>query len=358
MSLLASLRERRSVGQLSSDLEVSRERALLLQDAAAALIACIKALALDIDELGASGLKSALDATLVRIRAEAPPAELAVELRTRQRDTLVFAEKERRYLEDRDEELRHIIGVLRDGLAEVGEGNAVHDRGILAQGSRLEAASQLGDIVKIRQVISKEIRELRKSVADKQARDAAQTAALTREVEALRRDVERARSAAATDPLTGAANRSAFDGEVSRLCDLAGAGGEGFALLLVDVDHFKVINDTHGHPVGDRVLMALVGFCREHVRRGDMVARWGGEEFAVLLPSASLRVGASKAQRMVKELAKRKWGIDAKGSVSFTVSAGVTAWKKTDDPAALVARADAALYRAKHAGRNRVAKQA
>ncbi len=358
MSLLATLRERRSIGQLAGELEDTRERTLLLQDAAAVLISCIKALALDIAELGTPELRASLDATLARLRAEAPTAELAEELRKRQRDTLVFAEKERRYLDDRDAELRHIIGVLSDGLAEVGEGNASHDRGILDKGSRLEAASQLGDIVKIRQVIAKEVRELRRSVADKQARDAAHTAALTREVEGLRKDVERARTAAATDPLTGAANRGAFDGEVGRLCDLAAAGGEGFALLMIDVDNFKNINDAHGHPVGDRVLMALVGFCREHVRRGDMVARWGGEEFAVLLPSASERAGVGKARKMVKELAKRKWSIDAKGLVAFTVSVGATAWQTGDTAQTLLGRADAALYKAKKTGRNKVVKAA
>jgi diguanylate cyclase (GGDEF)-like protein len=358
MSLIAGFRERRSIGQLSEELETTRERSILLQDAAAMLIACVKALALDIEELGTGKLKGALDDTLARLRAEAPPAELADELRRRQRETLVFADKERRYLDDRDAELRHIIGVLSEGLAEVGEGNSAYDKTILEKGARFEAAAQLGDIVKIRQVISREVQDLRKAVAEKHAKDAAHTAALTREVETLRKDVERARTAAATDPLTGAANRAAFDGEVSRLVDLAVAGGEGFALLMVDVDHFKAINDAHGHPVGDRVLMALVGFCREHVRRGDMVARWGGEEFAVLLPSATLRVASAKGARMVKELAKRKWGIDAKGTIGFTVSMGAAAWQKGDDVNALVTRADQALYKAKKTGRNKVVKAA
>src|SRR5882672_10780988 len=124
MSLIATLRERRNIGQLSDELEGTRERTLLLQDAAAVLISCIKALALDIQELGTPELKAALDETLGRLRAEAPVA-------------------------DRAEELRHIISVLSDGLAEVGEGNTAYDRGVLEKGSRLEAATQLGDIVKM-----------------------------------------------------------------------------------------------------------------------------------------------------------------------------------------------------------------
>ncbi len=359
MSLLASLRERRSIGQLSDELAVSRSRSVVLGDAAGALIACVKALALDIDELGAAPLKEALDGMLARLRAEAPPDELAEELVVRRRETLEFADKERRYLADRDAELRHIIGVLSDGLAVVGAGNTSHDRGILEKGARLEAASQLGDLVKIRQVIAREVAGLRLAVADKQARDRAQTAALTGEVERLKRDVSHARIAAATDPLTGAANRSAFDTELARLGELAASGGDGFSLLLLDVDHFKAINDTHGHPVGDRVLLALVGFCRESVRRGDMVARWGGEEFAVLLPSASLRVAARKAQALVDELAKRTWSVGADGAtVRFTISVGVTAWRDGDEPEVLIERVDQAMYKAKQGGRNRMVKAA
>ncbi|HVV81825.1 MAG TPA: GGDEF domain-containing protein [Kofleriaceae bacterium] len=357
MSLLASFRERLSIGQLSDELADTRERSRLLADAAAALIACVKALALDIDELGSARLKASLDETLARVRAEAPPRELSEQLGLRQREALEFASKERRYLEERDTELRGIIGLLTDGLARLGEGNTSHDVTVLERSSRIESAAQLGDIVKIRQVISREVQGLRKAVADKQAADRARTAALTGEVKRLRSDISRALTAAATDPLTGAANRGAFDAELGRLCDLAAAGGDGFALLLLDVDHFKAINDTHGHPVGDRVLMALVAFCRESVRKGDLIARWGGEEFVVLLPSASLRVAASKARDLLKALARRRWNIDdGNATLAFTVSAGATAWRDGDAPADVVARADQALYKAKQAGRNRVVK--
>ena len=170
------------------------------------------------------------------------------------------------------------------------------------------------------------------------------------------RILKSALTAAATDPLTGAANRAAFQTELTRLCDLAAAGGEGFGLLLLDLDHFKNVNDTHGHGVGDRVLMAFAGFCREHVRRGDMVARWGGEELAILLPSATLRAAHGKAQRMVTMLARRAWSVDAKQQLTVTMSAGIAAWTNGDTPESLVERADRGLYVAKRGGRNRAAK--
>ena len=243
--------------------------------------------------------------------------------------------------------------MLQDGLVDLSTSGGDHHQRVLARGARLEAASQLGDLVRIRQAISREVADLRRDVAEKQADDAARARALSRELDALRADVANARTAAATDPLTGAANRAAFDAELARRCELAASGGEGFALLVLDVDHFKRINDTHGHTVGDRVLVAVVAFCREHIRRGDLVARWGGEEFVVLLPSASRRVGLAKARRMVKELARRTWSVTPEQVLSFGASIGVAAWTSGDDPTRVFERADRGLYAAKHAGRGR-----
>jgi diguanylate cyclase len=356
MSLLAGLREIRAIGAVARELESERERGLVLKDVTAALVACAKALILDIEDLGARRVHESLDQTLARVRAEAPPDAVAAEADRTRRETLVYANEERRYLAERDAELKRIIALLTDGLAALGEGNASHNRRLLDNGARLEAVSQLGDIVKMRRAIADEVRELRSAVAEKQAADAARSAELDREVSSLRKDLESARTAATTDPLTGAANRAAFQDELTRLADIAAAGGEGFALVMFDIDKFKDVNDTYGHAVGDRVLMAFAAFCRENVRRGDVVARWGGEEIAVLLPSASLRAAHAKAQRMIKTLARRSWSIDGAQKVTFTASAGVAAWTRGDTPDKMVERADQALYAAKRGGRNRAAK--
>ena len=122
---------------------------------------------------------------------------------------------------------------------------------------------------------------------------------------------------------------------------------------MADIDHFKTINDTHGHPVGDRVLQSLVTFLRDRVRRDDLIARWGGEEFAVLLPKASARAAFTKAKSLVDELGETDWTIDHAAKLRFTASFGVVAWQKGDEPRTLVDRADKALYAAKHGGRNR-----
>jgi diguanylate cyclase len=353
MAILAGLRERRELGQVSEELRRTRERSVVLAEAAASFIACVKALALDVNEIGAPELKLALDDTLAALRAEAPPAELAHAVAQRSLETLEFAGRERQYLEHRDAELYRIIHVLRDGLSSLADGDDAFNRRMLDRGARLEQVSQLGDLVRMRQAISSEVTELRRQVADKQAQDTARNAELNREVDTLRKDVESARVAATTDPLTGAANRAAFDAELARLLELAGAGGQGFSLLMADLDHFKAINDAHGHQVGDRVLMGFVGFCRSKVRRGDMVARWGGEEIAVLVPSAAIRIAHRKAQGLLRELAKHDWAIDGEKTLRFTASVGVAAWTSGDTAATLLARADEALYAAKKGGRNR-----
>ncbi len=352
-ALVQGLRERRAVGALAAELDDARARGVALQDASSSLLACIQALVLDFDELEPAAVRQALADTRGRLVADVAPAELTRELQACSAEVLDFADRERRYLDDRDAELRRIIGVLQDGLVDLSSSGGDHHQRVLARGARLEAAAQLGDLVRIRQAISREVADLRRDIAEKQADEAARARALSHELDTLRADVANARSAAATDPLTGAANRAAFDVELARRCELAASGGEGFALLVLDVDHFKRINDAHGHTVGDRVLVAVVAFCREHIRRGDLVARWGGEEFVVLLPSASRRVALAKARRMTKDLAGRTWSVSPAQVLTFGASIGVAAWTTGDDPTRLFERADRGLYAAKHAGRGR-----
>lgn len=356
MSLLAGLRERRERGALSVELSSSRTRVQTLEDTALSLVDCVQALVLDIEEIGAGEVRDALGTLRGRIRAGDDATHVAENLAVAKRATLAFAEAERTHLANRDAELQRIIGVLTEGLAAIAKGSAAYHRQMLDSGSKFEAASRLSDLVKVRAAITTEVRALREVVTERQVADARATAALRAEVEQLRTKVETATQAARVDPLTQAANRVGFDEELARRCAMAASGGEGFALILADIDHFKSINDTHGHPVGDRVLNALVTFLRDRVRRDDMIARWGGEEFAVLLPGASLRVAYAKAKTLVSELAESDWTIDQARTLRFTASFGVIAWAAGDEPAAMVERVDRALYAAKHAGRNRAVK--
>lgn len=354
MNLLAGLRERRARGEIAADLDVARDRVSALEGVATTLLGCVRALVLDLEELGAPEVKAGVTTLLARVRAGADPKELEAETLQQHAGIMAFADREREYLEHRDAELRRIIQVLSDGLASVGDGAVAYHRRLLENGNRLEVASRLSDLVKMRAAITQEVQGLRSAIAERQAEERTATKAMQSEIEELRQNVVRAQHEARTDPLTGAANRGVFDEELARRCELAAIGQERFALMFADIDHFKKINDTYGHPTGDRVLTAFVGFLRARVRKGDTVARCGGEEFGIILPGATLRPTVRKARRMLGELARSDWAVDPVTKLRFTASVGVTMWQDGDDPTAVIERVDRALYRAKNDGRNRV----
>jgi diguanylate cyclase (GGDEF)-like protein len=172
-----------------------------------------------------------------------------------------------------------------------------------------------------------------------------------------RAEAQRAESKAERDPLTGLGNRRYTDRRWAELT--ADAGAHLLAVAHLDVDHFKRINDRHGHAVGDRVLVVLADLLRRHVRAGDAVARHGGEEFVLLLPGLDGEAAAEACERLRERIAAHAWAAEFEGFAATAedqvrVSIGVAAAAAPRDLAALLARADEALYRAKREGRNRV----
>lgn len=167
----------------------------------------------------------------------------------------------------------------------------------------------------------------------------------------LRENLERKAHEAATDALTGLANRRSLD----QLLDawlLRPPTQQGLAVLMLDIDHFKSVNDRYGHAVGDATLKAFAERVRAQLRASDQCARYGGEEFAVLLPGASPEKALEVAERLRAAVAARP--LVEQPRVDNTVSVGV-AWVAAGDGAKeLLQRADAALYEAKRGGRNRV----
>ncbi|MEO5867593.1 MAG: diguanylate cyclase [Sphingomonas sp.] len=159
--------------------------------------------------------------------------------------------------------------------------------------------------------------------------------------------------AAATDPLTGLANRRAFDAELARAIGMASTSGVGGCVAVFDLDHFKAVNDQHGHEAGDRVLAAFAQIARAFVRKGDLVGRRGGEEFGVILPCASAdqaRYVCDRLRAAVGEMTLRIGG----ASVTVTSSVGVARFDGTSTPPAVLRAADGALYCAKAEGRDRL----
>nr|WP_255639572.1 sensor domain-containing diguanylate cyclase [Deinococcus betulae] len=160
------------------------------------------------------------------------------------------------------------------------------------------------------------------------------------------RDRQQLRRAALTDPLTGLKNRAAFDAALAARREEDGA----VTLVLFDLDHFKAVNDRFGHPAGDEVLRRLAHTVQAAVRRGDLLARWGGEEFILMIEGTALE-GAAVAQKVRAAVADMESGVPG---LHVTVSVGVASLRAGDAPRDVLTRADEALYRAKQGGRNRV----
>jgi diguanylate cyclase len=181
-----------------------------------------------------------------------------------------------------------------------------------------------------------------------------QLQALCEEVGQLRRELEAIRNESLTDALTGLGNRRYFDAALEKAVAECHAENAPLALLLADVDHFKSINDTYGHVVGDRVLRFVASTLKQSIKGKDVAARHGGEEFAVILPRTPLRAAIEVAEQLrlavtKGELIRRSTG---EKYTRVTISIGVAALHNRTSPQALLEAADVCLYAAKRCGRN------
>ncbi len=176
------------------------------------------------------------------------------------------------------------------------------------------------------------------------------------EITQLKEDLQNARQEAMIDALTGLANRKMFDFKLREATQDAMESGDPLSLMILDLDHFKQVNDAYGHNIGDQVLKLMGVILKETLKGQDTAARYGGEEFAVVLPKTQIGNAVKLAEHIRQRLAKkemvnRKTG-DNLGSI--TVSIGVAVFDSREQPADFIERADRSLYAAKNGGRNRV----
>lgn len=175
-------------------------------------------------------------------------------------------------------------------------------------------------------------------------------AELIRELKATRHELARH---AATDPLTGLLNRRAFEKRFNQEVALIQRGAPPAALMLIDLDHFKRVNDTLGHQAGDKVLLRFTALCRQAFRQADVIGRWGGEEFVVLLPSSTVAEARHAAQRLHQLLATTPMLDDVSPALFVTASMGACSLTGSSTLDECMQRTDELLYRAKEQGRNR-----
>ncbi len=177
-----------------------------------------------------------------------------------------------------------------------------------------------------------------------------------RYTERLRDNAQLTVEMAITDALTGLHNRRYMETHLATLVEQAAARGKPIAVLVLDIDHFKAVNDSHGHDAGDDVLREFALRIRKAIRNIDLACRYGGEEFVIVMPETDVAVATMVAERLRRRIASEPFAIqDGTRNLDVTISIGIAALDGPgDNAAAILKRADTALYRAKRDGRNRV----
>jgi diguanylate cyclase (GGDEF)-like protein len=252
-------------------------------------------------------------------------------------------------------DLREVIWASVDTLQQALSAEQETDVQVRDRMGHLREVVESRPIEEIKREVLSAVSVLSQLMEERQQRQQGHLRELGARVSALGSQLQEARRESAIDPLTQLYNRRAFDEYLAKIVGLHDVFRQPAVLLMIDVDHFKALNDTYGHPVGDKVLRALADcLARAFLRKVDLVARYGGEEFAIILPETEMKNGRTLAERAL--YAVRELEIEAgDATLSITVSIGAAAIRPFDTAADWVESADRALYAAKEAGRNQIA---
>ena len=250
-------------------------------------------------------------------------------------------------VEDLREIAETVSAQVMDGQASV----AIYGRALVEMAERLGDEPHVGSLVDAIATITAETGRAseRNRVLERQL------AASVARIDRLKQSLSTVREEAHTDGLTGLLNRRAFEAKLRRTLAQVRSDPDAVAsVVLVDVDHFKPFNDTHGHAAGDFVLRTLARTLTDNVKGRDVVARYGGEEFVILLTGTTRASASVVAQQIAAAISGKRLVRKASGESigPVTISAGVAQARPTDNAASLMERADAALYAAKEGGRN------
>ena len=250
------------------------------------------------------------------------------------------------------EELKRVFSEIISAITTTNLNFSASENNLEAIHDSLVPSLSEADVDKIISQIKREIKSLgSSSTSFKQ-----QLQQATQEIDELKIKMARYRDEAIKDPLTHIDNRRGFEKKLREAADHASVSDTSLCLIIADIDHFKKVNDTHGHLVGDNVLRMVAATIKDSIKGKDLVARIGGEEFAILLPETPFDGAVKLADNMRLtferlDLKKKNTG-ESLGKI--TLSFGVTLFKKDEIPEDFVNRADEALYQSKNTGRNKV----
>jgi diguanylate cyclase (GGDEF)-like protein len=263
--------------------------------------------------------------------------------------------EEKHFVERSQRDLREALWSFVRSLGETLAADRVSDGQLEGHLERLKSSVEGQSTDEIKRAVLTVADDLSRIVSERRQRQAAQLSTLSERMQGLQDELEEARRHLEIDPLTRLYNRKALDDQLERIVAVNVILGQTTCLAIVDLDHFKRVNDTYGHPAGDKVLRKVADALVEAFpRKTDFVARYGGEEFAVLFQHDSLRVARALIDRMMQRL--RALSIEhEQNGIEVRASVGLAEWTLGETPESWLERADRALYRAKQAGRDRVA---
>ena len=251
---------------------------------------------------------------------------------------------------DRSKMVIHgLLHELSDNIESFVSENSRYDDSLSAHKASISKAMTLAGIRELERVLLDEVDSMRGANATYRK----QLALANATVKAQQEDLERLQTDVEKDFLTELPNRRAFQNRMAEFHGRFSRYQNTFSIIVMDVDHFKKVNDVHGHVAGDRVLRAIAAILQDEKRSTDFLARYGGEEFVMLLPETNAARALTLAKKTCEKIQRAKFRYED-AAIELTMSAGVGEVRADEDSTALFARVDAALYQAKTNGRNRV----
>lgn len=252
--------------------------------------------------------------------------------------------------------LKNMLSEFVGRLQELSESTGEYHEKIALYSEKIRQADDIGQLGSVLEAVMRDTRSIQASALRSREELAAarqRAEAAEQKVQKLETELCQASEMVRADQLTGALNRRGLDEAFARESARADRHDSPLGVALLDIDNFKQLNDTYGHQAGDEALVHLVAVIRHILRPGDQIARFGGEEFLILLPDTGLEQAAKTMERLQRELTKRFF-LSGNRRVLITFSAGVSLRASGELREAAIARADQALYQAKRSGKNRV----